>query len=37
MERMLVTQALDEKDLLLKKITNKISKTSFVEIIVTAY
>ena len=33
MERMLVTQALDEKDLLLKKITNKINKTSFVEII----
>ena len=33
MEKMLVTQALDEKDLLLKKINDKIQKASFVEII----
>ncbi|MBR0086591.1 MAG: hypothetical protein IJL98_02500 [Lachnospiraceae bacterium] len=30
-ERMLVTQALDERDLLVKKITDKIAKASFVD------
>ena len=29
-EKMLVTQALDERDLLVKKITDKIAKASFV-------
>ena len=33
MERMLVTQALDERDLLVKKISDKISKASFVDTI----
>ena len=28
-EKMLVTQALDERDLLVKKITDKIAKASF--------
>lgn len=32
-ERMLVTQALDERDLLVKKITDKIAKASFVDTI----
>ena len=32
-EKMLVTQALDERDLLLKKITDKIAKASFVDTI----
>lgn len=32
-ERMLVTQALDERDLLVKKINDKISKASFVDTI----
>ena len=32
-EKMLVTQALDERDLLVKKITDKISKASFVDTI----
>lgn len=30
-EKMLVTQALDERDLLVKKISDKISKASFVD------
>ena len=30
-EKMLVTQALDERDLLVKKITDKIAKASFVD------
>ena len=32
-EKMLVTQALDERDLLVKKITDKIAKASFVDTI----
>ena len=32
-EKMLVTQALDERDLLVKKITDKIDKASFVDTI----
>lgn len=32
-ERMLVTQALDERDLLVKKINDKIQKASFVDTI----
>ena len=32
-EKMLVTQALDEKDLLVKKIADKIAKASFVDTI----
>jgi len=32
-EKMLVTQALDERDLLVKKIADKISKASFVDTI----
>lgn len=32
-EKMLVTQALDERDLLVKKISDKISKASFVDTI----
>ena len=32
-EKMLVTQALDERDLLVKKITDKIVKASFVDTI----
>ena len=32
-EKMLVAQALDERDLLLKKITDKIAKASFVDTI----
>ena len=32
-ERMLVTQALDERDLLVKKIADKIEKASFVDTI----
>lgn len=32
-EKMLVTQALDERDLLVKKITDKIEKTKFVDTI----
>ena len=32
-ERMLVTQALDERDLLVKKINDKIAKASFVDTI----
>lgn len=32
-EKMLVTQALDERDLLVKKISDKIDKASFVDII----
>ena len=32
-EKMLVTQALDERDLLVKKITDKITKASFVDTI----
>ena len=32
-EKMLVTQALDERDLLIKKITDKINKASFVDTI----
>ena len=32
-ERMLVTQALDERDLLVKKIVNKISKANLVDTI----
>ena len=32
-EKMLVTQALDERDLLVKKITDKIEKASFVDTI----
>ena len=32
-ERMLVTQALDERDLLVKKIVDKIAKASFVDTI----
>ena len=32
-ERMLVTQALDERDLLVKKIADKIAKASFVDTI----
>ena len=32
-ERMLVTQALDERDLLVKKIRDKIAKASFVDTI----
>ena len=31
MEEMLVTQALDERDLLVKKINDKIQKASFVD------
>lgn len=30
-EKMLVTQALDERDLLVKKISDKIDKASFVD------
>ena len=30
-EKMLVTQALDERDLLVKKINDKIAKASFVD------
>lgn len=33
MEKMLVTQALDERDLLVKKITDKINKASFVDMV----
>ena len=32
-EKMLVTQALDETDLLVKKITDKIANASFIETI----
>lgn len=32
-EKMLVTQALDEKDLLVRKIADKIEKASFVDTI----
>ena len=32
-EKMLVTQALDERDLLVKKISDKIDKASFVDTI----
>ena len=32
-EKMLVTQALDERDLLVKKINDKIAKASFVDTI----
>ena len=32
-EKMLVTQALDERDLLVKKISDKIAKASFVDTI----
>ena len=32
-EKMLVTQALDERDLLVKKIADKIAKASFVDTI----
>ena len=32
-EKMLVTQALDERDLLVKKIADKIDKASFVDTI----
>ena len=32
-DKMLVTQALDERDLLVKKIKDKISKASFVDTI----
>lgn len=32
-EKMLVTQALDKRDLLVKKITDKIAKVSFVDTI----
>ena len=32
-EKMLVTQALDERDLLVKKISDKIEKASFVDTI----
>mgnify|MGYP004458765199 FL=1 len=32
-EKMLVTQALDERDLLVKKINSKIAKASFVDTI----
>ena len=32
-EKMLVTQALDERDLLVKKINDKIQKASFVDTI----
>lgn len=32
-EKMLVTQALDERDLLIKKIADKIAKASFVDTI----
>ena len=32
MEKMLVTQALDERDLLVKKINDKISRASFVDV-----
>ena len=32
-EKMLVAQALDERDLLVKKITDKIAKASFVDTI----
>ena len=32
-EKMLVTQALDERDLLVKKIVDKIAKASFVDTI----
>ena len=32
-EKMLVTQALDERDLLVKKITDKINKASFVDMV----
>ena len=32
-DKMLVTQALDERDLLVKKIQDKISKASFVDTI----
>lgn len=31
-EKMLVTQALDERDLLVKKIQNKIAKASFTDV-----
>lgn len=31
-EKMLVTQALDERDLLIKKIQNKIAKASFTDV-----
>ena len=34
-EKMLVTQALDERDLLVKKISDKIDKASFVDTIKT--
>ena len=36
-EKMLVTQALDERDLLVKKITDKIAKASFVDTIKPEY
>lgn len=36
-EKMLVTQALDERDLLVKKISDKIDKASFVDSRVTIY
>ena len=32
-EKMLATQALDERDLLVKKINDKIEKTDFVDLI----
>ena len=32
-EKMLVTQALDERDLLVKKINDKIEKASFIDTI----
>ena len=34
-EKMLVTQALDERDLLVKKIADKIARASFVDTIKT--